>query len=210
MRSSLGEIHQWLYNKIVLTEKIDEAIVEWADSRGFPAGAWLERISDQYGKPTGARPLKSIIDRSDMHMWLYERMRSAELRQAALITAVLKENPEFLDDLAGIFREHGRSSAREYQGAFPKNPEEIYIILNDYILEGMPTDRVNEILSGNENVIIWRVTRCLHKPYWDEVHGDVEHFYTLREAWISAFVETINPEFSYEKRPGGDHKIMRK
>lgn len=210
MSTSLGQIHHWLYNKIVLSEEIDEDIVSWAISQGLPASDWMEQVIEQYGKPTGGKPLKSIIDRSNIHLWLLERMKSAELRQAALITAVLKENPAYLQNLAEVFRLHGEKSAREYQEPLPKNPEEIYIILNDYILEGMPTDRVNEILSGNENVIIWRTAKCLHKPYWDEVNGDVEHFYDLREAWVKAFVETINPEFSYERRPGGDHKITRK
>ena len=210
MSSTLGQIHHWLYDKIVISEKIDEDIIGWANSQGLPASDWMEQIIEKYGKPTGAKSLKSIIDRSNIHMWLFERMKSAELRQAALITAVLKENPGYKQNLAEIFRQHGEKSAREYQEAFPNNPEEIYIVLNDFILEGMPSDRVNEILSGNENVIIWRTTKCLHKPYWDEVNGDVEHFYDLREAWVKAFVEAINPEFSYERRPGGNHKITRK
>lgn len=210
MSSSLGQIHHWLYNKIVLLEKIEEDIVQWANSQGLPGDEWMEMITDQYGNPTGGKPLKKVSDKSNIHIWLYERMKSAELRQAALITEVLYDNPQFKENILEIYSKHGKNSAREYQGALPKSPEEIYIVLNDFILEGMPTDQVNQVLSGNDNVIIWRTTRCLHQPYWDEVNGDISHFYELRAAWVKAFVETLTPEFTYERRPNGDHKIVRK
>ncbi len=206
----LGEIHEWLYHKIVLLEKTEEAMMEWANSLGLPANTWMEAIIDQYGKPTEAKPLKKIIDRSNIHGWLQDRVKSTEFRQAALITKIVQENPEFLDSLSEIFKKQAEIAAHDYKGPLPKSPEEIYIVLNDYILEGMPTDRVNEVLSGNENVIIWRTTTCLHKPYWDEVSGDIKYLYALREAWIKAFIETLTPEFTYVKRPNGDHKIVRK
>lgn len=207
--SALREIHQWLYNKIILLEKIEEDIVQLAESQGLPAKGWLEEIIALYGKPTGAKPLKEVINKSNIHLWLHARVQSTELRQAALITAVLKDKPELKDDIALIFSKHGEEAAREYKGVDPTNPEELYIILNDYVLEGMPNERVNDILSGSDNVIIWRTTTCVHKPYWDEVSGDIEHFHDLREAWVKGFVEAVTPEFTYERRPNGDHKIIR-
>ena len=208
--SELREIHQWLYNKIVMVEKIEEEIVQWADSQGLPASEWMEEIVNQYGKPTGAKPLKKVIDKSNIHVWLYERVGSTEFRQAALITKILKERPQLKSGIAEIFSRHGEASAREYKGVVLGTPEELYIILNDYVLEGMPNERVNDILSGSDNVIIWRTTTCLHTPYWNEVSGDVENFRDLREAWVKGFVETLVPAFSYERRPNGDHKIVRK
>jgi hypothetical protein len=205
----ISQIHHWLYNKIVLTEKIEEELLQWAKSQGYEAETWQTEIIDRYGNPTAGKPLKKAINH-DVHLWLYEKMKSAELRQAALITRILGNNPLLKAALQEIFSQNGRTAAREYQGVLPQTPEEIYIVLNDYLLEGMPTDRVNQILSGSEKVIIWRTVNFVHQPYWDEVGGDIANFYDLRGAWVKAFVETLNPEFTYEQRPGGDHKIVRK
>lgn len=204
------EIHQWLYNKIILLEKIEEEIALWAENQGLPVNEWLLDIINSYGKPTEAIPLKKATAKSNIHLWLYERVQSTEYRQAALITAILKDKPNYKDNIVEIFAKHGENSAREYKGVVPGTPEELYIVLNDFVLEGMPDQRVNDILSGNENVIIWRTTTCLHQPYWDEVGGNVEDFHDLREAWVKAFVTTLIPEFTYERRPNGDHKIVRK
>jgi len=208
--SAQREIHQWLYNKIIMLEKIEEDIVQWANSQGFPANTLMQDIVKSYGEPTGAVPLKKAAAKSNIHLWLYEVVQSTELRQAAFITTILKKEPEFKYNIAEIFAKHGENAAREYKGVMPRTPEELYIVLNDFVLEGMPDQRVNDILSGSDNVIIWRTTKCLHKPFWDEVEGDIQHFYDLREAWVKAFVETLTPEFTYERRPNGDYKIVRK
>jgi hypothetical protein len=206
----LGEIHEWLYHKIVLQEKLEEDIVRWANRLGLPASEWMEEVINQYGEPTGAKPLKKVIDKSNIHGWLHARVDSTEYRQAALLTRILKDRPDLKEKMKEIYVKHAESAAGDYQGALPASPEEIYIIINDYVLDGMPTERVNEVLSGNENVIIWRTSICLHQRYWDEVEGDVVHYYDFREAWIKSFVETLTPQFSYERRPNGDHKIVRK
>ncbi len=208
--SAQREIHQWLYNKIILLEKIEEDIIQWATSQGFPANEWMQDIIESYGKPTGAVPLKKATAKSNIHLWLYEALQSAELRQAALLTAILNERPESKDNIDEIFTKHGKIAAREFKDAIPGNPEELYIVLNDFLLDGMPNQRVNDILSGSENVIIWRTTKCMHKPFWDEVDGDIQHYYDFREAWVKAFVDTLTPELTYERRPNGDHKIMKK
>lgn len=210
MSSSIREIHQWIYDKIILVEKIDQDIEKWAESQGLPINEIMAEIIKQYGKPTGARPLNKVANKSNIHVWLYEQVKSTELRQAALITKILEIKAEYKEDIKEIFAKNGEDAAREYKGALPGNPEEIYIVLNDFLLDGMPTDRVNQILSGSENVMIWRTTLDVHKAYWDEVNGDVTHLYDLREAWVKAFVDTLTPGLVYERRPNGDHKIVKK
>lgn len=210
MSSAVKEIHQWLYNKIILVEKIEREIEEWVDSQGLPSKEITAEIRKRYGRPTEAKPLHKIAKQGDIHLWLYEQVKSAELRQAALITEVLKIKPEYKDELVRIYARSGENEAKEFQGVLPKNPEELYIVLNDFLLDGMPTDRVNQILSGSENVLVWRTALDVHKEYWDEVKGDVNHLYDLRDAWIKAFVATLTPDLTYERRPNGDHKIVKK
>lgn len=209
MKTQRG-IYQWLYDKIILLEKIEEDMVQWAEAQGLPAKEWMQNIIQEYGKPTEGKPLEKAADKNNIARWLFDRVQGIELRQAALITGILEEKPEFEEGLMKIVAQHGETAAKEYQGLAPRTPEEIYIILNDYILEGMPNERVNDILSGSENVIIWRTNKCLHKPYWDAIGGEINHFYDLRETWVRSFIETLTPDFTYERRPNGDHKIVRR
>ena len=44
----------------------------------------------------------------------------------------------------------------------------------------------------------------------DIVVGDVQDFYEFREAWVKAFVETLNDRFKYERSEEGLNRIIRK
>ncbi|HEX2927660.1 MAG TPA: hypothetical protein VHP38_15610 [Ruminiclostridium sp.] len=204
----LGKIHFWLYNKIIWYEKIEMDMIEWAQGKELPVGTWVQDNNERHGPPLGSEPLEQLIDTSNIHGWLQDRIESAELRQAALVTEILNRDSDYKSDLVEIYKRQGLAAAREYQNA-ADTPEEIFNSLNDYILEGMPCDRVNEIVSSNADEFTWRSTICLHTPYWQRVEGNVENFYDLREAWIKAFVEELNPGYTYYKSAGNIHRITR-
>ena len=69
--------------------------------------------------------------------------------------------------------------------------------MNDYILDGMPCDRVNEVILNEEDKIKWQSRICVHKDIWEEVGCDVNYFYNLRNAWIKSFVSNLNSNFRY-------------
>ena len=217
----LGKIHFWLYNKIVWAEKAEDEIARWATAQGLPADQWSRQFRSEYGDPTENRPLEEIIDTSNIHGWLQDRIRRAELRQAALITTVLKEKASYKAELLEIFKNQGKEAALEYKteengegsARFSKGadtPEEAYNALNDFILEGMPCDRGSQVISNGEEELVWQANEQLHTPYWLEVGGDIGNFYELRESWIASFIETLNPELRFEKIREGEYSIIRK
>ncbi|MCX7711094.1 MAG: hypothetical protein N2484_14750 [Clostridia bacterium] len=205
----LGKIHHWLYNKILWFEEAEKEIIKLAEDQGLSIEKVVETVNEKYGEPTGRKPLEEIIDTSNIHGWLQQKIASAELRQAMLITRILGEKPELREPLVGIFSDQGTKAARDAR-VDAASPDEIFRAMNDYLLEGMPCDRVSELVADNENEYAWKTTMCLHQPYWEEAQGDVQNFYDLREAWISAFVKTVNPEFKYEKSANGINRIIRK
>ena len=204
----LGRIHFWLYNKIIWSESIENEIIKSIKGKDSEIDVFIKNISDQFGALTERKPLEEIIDTSNIHGWLQQKIESAELRQAALITGILKQKPAYKDDLLKIYTEQGEVAALEYQGRVD-SPEDIFNALNDFLLEGMPCDRVNEIVTNNDDEFSWKTTICLHKPYWDRAGGDIRNFYELREEWIKAFIETINGDFKYEKSKDGLSRIIR-
>ena len=209
MSLHLGRIHYWLYNKISWFEDIEQEMVGWAKEQKLPADEWIKEIYAEFGMPTGNRPLEEIIDASNIHGWLQGKIQSAELRQAALVTRILAESPEYKGHLLQLFAQQGENAAKNYEGE-TKTPEAIYNAMNDFILEGMPCDRVNEILKSEEDEFVWQTTVCLHRPFWQKIEGDVENFYNLREAWIQAFVEASNPSYEYIRGEQGINRIIRK
>lgn len=192
----------------MLAEKAEEAVLAWAKAQGLPADEWEQHNIECYGAPAGDQKLETIIDTSNIHGWLQECIRGTELRQAALMTAILGIAPDATGALAQIFAAQGKQAAQQY-AAVPQTAEEIYNVLNDFLLEGMPCDRVNEVLMTSDDKLVWQTTTCLHTPYWKQVQGDVRNFYVMREAWVSAFIETIAPTFRYERTGEGIQSIVR-
>jgi hypothetical protein len=207
----LGKIHFWLFNKIVWFESLEENIFKLAEEKQLPVQQWQREIYNEFGEPAGKRPLEEIIDTSNIHGWLQKTIKSAELRQAALVTLILKENHSYLNDMIKMFEEQGEKEGMQRKAEqSPELPEEIYNILNDYILEGMPCDNVNSIINSTESEIQWHAVKCLHTELWEIVNGDVANFYKLREAWIKAFVEALNCKFTFEKINERHYKIQVK
>jgi hypothetical protein len=204
----LGKIHFWLYNKIQWFEAIEEDIIRWAGKKGLPVDSWVKEINEEFGQPTGGTPLEEVIDSSNIHGWLQEKIQSAELRQAALATRILEVDSTYRDELVQIYKVQGENAASAH-GDDLNSADDIYQVLNDYLLEGMPCDRVTEIMQSDENEVVWNTTTCLHKPYWEQVGGNVSNFYIFREAWTKGFVSTLNSNFKYISETDGTKRILR-
>lgn len=204
----LGKIHFWLYNKILWAESLEQEIINKAKITDNDVEDLVKYINNQFGEPIGKRPLEEIIDTSNIHGSLQQMIESVELRIASLITELLNRNPAFRDELVKIYINQGETAAKELVPNVA-DPEEIFNAINEFILEGMPCDRVNEVVVSDSSEFAWKTTRCLHMHYWMRIGGDVQNFYDLRETWIKAFVKTLNNEFEYEKNKNGINRIVR-
>lgn len=205
----LGKIHYWLYDKILWFEDLEIEIARWAKEENLPIEKWTMDIDQKYGELTGGRPLEDIIDTSNIHGWLQGKILVVEGRQAYLVTQILNENAQYKDSLIKLFQTQGKADALKYSEVELNTPEEVYNALNDFILEGMPCDRVNEVVHSDNEEIRWKRTTCLHSEHWSSVDGNVAIFYELREAWIQAFVSALKGSFTYEKVSDDTQKILR-
>lgn len=207
----LGKIHYWLFNKIKWFESLEDKVVQLAEGKGFEVSQWKDEAYSRYGAPTENKPLEDMIDTGNIHGWLQGKISAAEGRQAFFVTRVLKQDSSLKDDLIKVFKEQGIKAGKEYneEKGIPQSPADAYTALNDYILEGMPCDRVNEVTENNEEKITWIATTCIHAEYWEREGGDVKNFYDLRDNWIASFVKELNPSFNYEVLEDGTKVIKR-
>ena len=110
-----------------------------------------------------------------------------------------------------IYIEQGIKAAKEVKSnQVIENAKEIYNSINDYILDGMPCDRVNEIITSEDDCVEYRRRICVHKDIWNKENGDVNTFYKLRSLWIKAFVNEVNSYFEYTENSYGISIIKRK
>lgn len=207
MSAFLGKIHYWLYNKIQLHEELIENIAELAQKNGYDSNRLINESYSKYGFPIKGS-LEDNIEHSNIHGWLQERITSVESRLAYVVTELLNNGVINKEDIKDIFYKNGVNSMKEL-GISEGTAEEFFNLIFDYMLEGMPCDRVNEVTENEQNKIVWKTTRDLHKAYWDEVHGEVNNFHYFVAAWIDGFLSESGSGYKYYREEDGTN-IIRK
>ena len=214
MSRFLAPIHTWLFNKIKLYEDLEANLVTAYDEKyGDEMATIYSEIKDEFDSPLENKPIEELIDVSNIHGWLQNKISIAETRQAALITEVINKKGEEAKNIATqLYSKQGTQCGKDAGEKYEvSNASEIYQALNNYILEGMPCDRVNVITEDSEDKLQWRNEMCLHRGYWESANGDATVFYGLRDAWIKSFVESTNENFTYNpNRDTSTFEIIRK
>lgn len=206
----LGKIHYWLFNKIVWFEDLETEIIKLAKEEGLDVDTLSKEINNKYGERLPKLPLEDMIDTSNIHGWLQSKIHSAEYRLATWTSKIIekKEGKEKLEDL---YKNQGIKAAKEAieLGKSLNDAIDIFNALNDYILDGMPCDRVNEVISESADKVLWKRRICVHKEIWDSVGMDVNLFYQLRDLWIEKFVSEANNQYKYNSLGNNEFSIER-
>lgn len=207
----LGKIHYWLFNKIVWFENLEREVIKLAETADIDVEKVKNEIENKYGEMLPDVPLEEMIDTGNIHGWLQGKIHSAEGRMAAWTRAIIVNDVNNIVKIQNIYITQGIKAANEVkeEGSDFSIPAGIYSKINDYILDGMPCDRVDEIIQNNENEVRWKKRICVHKEIWERENIDVNQFYNLRDLWIKAFVNTLNDEFQYIKNDDGSFSIKK-
>ncbi|MDD7201038.1 MAG: hypothetical protein SPF89_10595 [Sphaerochaetaceae bacterium] len=168
MSKFLGPIHYWLYGKIQLQDALVAEIADYASRRGWRYDPELV-TSD-------LRPLESLIDTANIHGWLQGRIASSESRYAKLVSCLVEEDEGRLAELEQVaysFGEHHKVQA-------DANCNDAYHQFDEVLLNGMPCDRVNQVVEGDVDRFVWRQTQNLHGHFWVEAGGKGQWYDRLR------------------------------
>lgn len=189
MSAFLGPIHTWLYNKIKFQDELTTAIINEAIKNGYD-DVKLCQVDKKYGALEKGN-LEDLIDVKNIHGWLQEQITLVENRLAFVVTVLTDENPERILTINDAVYEFGKEHAVE-SGITVK---EAYQYLEALLLNGMPCDRVNEIVSETDEKLVWNQTSDIHKQYWTMIHGNGEFYYSIRESLIIGIFENSGIEF---------------
>lgn len=207
----LGKIHYWLFNKVLWFEGLEGEIIKLAKDKGIDVEKLEAEINSKYGVKTPNKNLEDMIDTSNIHVWLQGKIHSAEGRMAAWTKVILENNQDYILDMRKVYENQGVNAANEAKESLENiNAETIFNSMNDYILDGMPCDRVNEVIDSSEESIMWKRRVCVHKNIWENEGILVDVFYELREHWINAFVNTMNNDYEYVKLEDNIQSIRHK
>ena len=207
----LGKIHYWLFNKVLWFEGLEGEIIKLAKDKGIDVEKLEAEINSKYGVKTPNKNLEDMIDTSNIHGWLQGKIHSAEGRMAAWTKVILENNQDYILDMRKVYENQGVNAGNEGKESLENiNAETIFNSMNDYILDGMPCDRVNEVIDSSEESIMWKRRVCVHKNIWENEGILVDVFYELREHWINAFVNTMNNDYEYVKLEDNIQSIRHK
>ncbi|OFO60332.1 hypothetical protein HMPREF3023_03905 [Peptoniphilus sp. HMSC075B08] len=180
----LGYIHHLMYEKILFQEELLESLLELLDDD--KKIKLIEELNRDF--PIERGDLKDIIDESNIHGWLDERVRRSENRLAKTVAFLLKDFD--IEELKNKFNELGKT----YEVG--ETPEEAFKFITSKFLDGMPCDHSLMIINNEENEFIFKVARDLHKDIW-ESYVNPDYYWDLRDAFISGSLE--NSGLKYEK-----------
>lgn len=196
----LGKIHYWLFNKILWFQNLEIELVNLAKEKGIDEKELLSYLKDNYGDRIENKPLEEIIDTSNIHGWLQNKITISEKRLAKVTKELLKIK-NIKEEIEKVYINQGIEAAKEVieEDKEVNNAVELFNLVNDYILDGMPCDRVNEVLDQEEDKVLWKRRLCVHEDIWSSEGLEVSYFYKLRDLWIETFVKEVNNKFNYKK-----------
>ncbi|MBU3144528.1 hypothetical protein [Clostridium sp. CF012] len=212
MSAFLAPIHTWLFNKIILAEELEKDLKEVYIDKYSDIAKEVGEKSLAYGSPIDTtKSIEDIIDKSNIHGWLQDKISKVETRTAFVITEMINKYGEEAEAIAMLsFNKQGKTVGETLKAKeMPEGAEELYNALNIYLLEGMPCDRVTRVIKSENNILEWETTSCIHKKYWEMVNGDVNVFYNLRHIWIKAFIENSNEKYTYNFIEGLEYNGSR-
>ena len=180
----LGYIHHLMYDKVLFQEELLENLLELIDDN--KKIKLIEELNTDF--PIERGDLKDIIDESNIHGWLDERVRRSENRLAKTVAFLLKDFD--IEELKNKFNELGKT----YEVG--ETPEEAFKFITSKFLDGMPCDHSLMIIKNEENEFIFKVARDLHKDIWEN-YVNPDYYWDLRDAFISGSLE--NSRLKYEK-----------
>jgi hypothetical protein len=186
MSAFLGPIHYWLYNKIQLQQATLDDIYALGEQYGL---SLKEECDNNFGSFEN-KPLEEMIDHGNIHGWLQERVSQVEYKYAYSVTKLLRTNTETIEQLISVLYNNGKRLALTLKSSELKATD-VYKVITDHLLDGMPCDHANRLLEQNDNEVTWARAVCVHAQYWEATDGDISIYYDLRDAWITGFVEEL-------------------
>lgn len=210
MSAFLAPIHSWLFNKILMFQDIEMDLRnKYLEVYGEEAREIVEETKEFGELIDRTKSIDELIDLGNIHGWLQNKIQNGESRVAIILSRFIdKYGDDALKIAEGIFYNNGvKQGEIAKHKESPENAKDIFSTLNNYILEGMPCDRVQKLIQADEDVVRWINTSCVHRGNFDRVGATINLFYSLRFIYLKGFVSSVNEGYKFYETNNEDDYI---
>jgi hypothetical protein len=173
MSASIGPIHLYLFNKIKFQESVVKVLYN------------IEDISNEVDLNNGILPignLEDLIDNDNIHGWLQDQINIVENRLADTTTKLINKGYTINQLLECI----AKNIKIDYE--IVETATEAYTVLDKYLLNGMPCDKVNKLIIENSEKVLFIETKQIHNEYWILNNGDTSNYYLIKKAMANVIL----------------------
>ncbi|MGO3752331.1 MAG: hypothetical protein ACTJGH_06235 [Peptoniphilaceae bacterium] len=196
MSKFLGFIHFLMFDKIVFQEKLVNQVLDLSEKKGYEH---IKSEVDKLGRIEEGS-LEDIIDQSNIHAWLNERVNLVENRFAKATSLLLEEDKNLEDELLNKFFKLG------VEENFNGTAKEAYALINSKFLDGMPCDGSLLLLENEDDNVKYKIVKDLHTPIWEKFMKN-PIYWDLRESYIKGLLS--NAKFEISKDSSNIYEIRR-
>lgn len=178
MSQFLGMVHHMMYNKIIKREeRMKSLLSSLSDGRKEE----IQQKMDEKGSLEEGS-LEDIIDLSNIHGWLNERVILSEYRLGVFLEEISKDMEK--EEILEKFKTLGK------QEDFTGEPKDVYVWMVQNILDGMPCDQGLVPLEESPSTFRFQIYRDLHAPYLPS--DVVDLYWDCRGAFLEGVLEKSN------------------
>ena len=178
----LGRIHYIMYDKILFQEEILDNLLNFLEEE--KRNELKKDLDEEF--PLEKGNLEDIIDESNIHGWLNERVVRSENRLAKAVSILLRDFD--LEKLKNKFFEIGKN----YKAG--EAPMEVFSFITSKFLDGMPCDHALAILKNDEDEFVFTVLSDVHKNIWKN-YVSPEIYWVLRDSFILGSLNSSDLKF---------------
>lgn len=198
MSSDLKPIHDWQFNKIKRSEDLERFILDVLSNKDEAVSKELmSQAVEKFGDYSQNLPLSEQVNMDDIHGWLEGMIHKSESRMSYYLSKVEKSE---LESMKTSLYEYGKTEGKKHSGI--NTPEDAYKVQNDCILEGMPCDKVNRLISADDESLVWENTSDIHEGSIIKGGSDIDTFHELRRSYISGLFDGMGFKYSFSQPEG--------
>lgn len=194
----LGKIHYWLFNKVFLLNNRTAKLVN-ALKIHYPQQIeefWQYTLENTAPPLPPEKDLADLIDPNNIHAWLAAQINNAQMREAIFINECQENLPsEALMLIKQTFISEAQILAEKLlvtENYSNVSAPELYTLLNDQLLNGMPCDSEDQIEQEGPLYIAWSKSSCSKLELWKSLNVNVALMQELYFNWISTFLKCLN------------------
>lgn len=144
------------------------------------------------GVPAGS--LEEIVDTTNIHGSLQSLVVIVEKRLAFVVDEALRSGIFTIEDIKSIGRQYGQ----DHNLGSDLGIEDVYPAIAGKMLNGMPCDRVEEMLDSTEDSFRWRDRLDIHADYWEPYGRSSKDFYQIRTSVIEGLLSQSDISYSWD------------